>query len=88
MLSKGKAFYAVGYFIKSLKWYIKAWKLFMFLTAKDSNLKIDMKSTEALEKWLEEIQNDPDINKIEFIRRFKPFINELKTARVSSRLGG
>lgn len=88
MLSKGKAFYELGYFKRSLKWYIRAWKLFMFLTAQDSDLEIDIISTENLENWLEEIQYDPDIRKPELIKRLQPFVKELKTARVSPRLRG
>jgi glyoxylase-like metal-dependent hydrolase (beta-lactamase superfamily II)/tetratricopeptide (TPR) repeat protein len=78
MISQGKTNYEIGLFTRSLLCYVRAWKAFLELTDTESLAKANWDVIDGIIRWLTDIEEDPDLNKAELLRRFGPLVSQFE----------
>ena len=87
MLSKGKAFYEMGYLYQKFEVVYQGMETLHVSYCQRQQSQDRYEEHGSLEKWLEEIQNDPDINKIEFIPPVQAVHQRVENSEGILRLG-
>ena len=80
-LGKGRAFFEIGSIKRSLKWYVRAWISLLELMSDESE--VTDKEVRALERYLAEVKNDPELDKQWLERFLESAVPEMCDADVS-----
>ena len=82
-LGKGRAFFEIGSFKRSLKWLVRAWiALLELMSEESSNTDNDVR---ALELYLASVKHDPELDKRWLERFLERAVPEMRNAKIPSK---
>lgn len=79
LISQGKANYELGRVKRSMLYYARAWRAFLLLTESESQSTANIEVVMDVIKWLAEVENDPELNKVEVSQRLAPLVDQFET---------
>jgi tetratricopeptide (TPR) repeat protein len=86
LISRGKANYELGRIKTSLLYYTRAWRAFLQLAESESHASANLELVDGVIKWLESVEGDPELSKLELSERIEPIVGQFETVYSPSHL--
>lgn len=85
-INEGKANYELGRVKHSILHYAQAWRAFLLLVDSETHATANLAVVEKFTKWLEQIVDDPELNRRELRAQLEPLVSQFGTLRTPPHL--
>ena len=87
LISIGKSSYELGQFKEALAWYLRAWRAFLELLARDTGSDLNVEAISDAIEWLDSVSHEPVIYKDDLAGQIRPLADQLAGIEITERLG-